>query len=128
MDGSLSTLKPDERYRMKHAFVFAVLSALTSLRAADVPTVFSWPAQNLVTARQRLKAGDASLQPALARLRQEADRDLRLKPLSVMDKSRRAPSGDQHDYLSQAPYWWPDPANPKGPYIRRDGIENPERL
>jgi alginate lyase len=37
------------------------------------------------------------------------------------------PSGNKHDYLSQAPYFWPDPNKPKGlPYIRRDGERNPE--
>ncbi|MEI9974387.1 MAG: alginate lyase family protein [Ignavibacteriota bacterium] len=40
-------------------------------------------------------------------------------PYSVVQKSRVPPSGDKHDYLSQAPYWWPDPAKPDGlPYIR----------
>jgi hypothetical protein len=47
--------------------------------------------------------------------------------LSVVDKKRLPPSGDPHDYSSQAPYWWPDPAKPDGvPYIRRDGRVNPE--
>ena len=49
------------------------------------------------------------------------------KRLSVVDKKIQAPSGDPHDYSSQAPYWWPDPAKPDGlPYIRRDGEVNPE--
>jgi hypothetical protein len=33
-----------------------------------------------------------------------------------------------HDYFSEGPYWWPDPKNPKGPYIHRDGERNPERF
>jgi hypothetical protein len=33
-----------------------------------------------------------------------------------------------NDYYSVAPYWWPDPKNPKGPYIRRDGERNPDRF
>jgi hypothetical protein len=44
-----------------------------------------------------------------------------------MDKAVAPPSGDKHDYLSQAPYWWPDPSKPNGtPYIRKDGQRNPE--
>jgi hypothetical protein len=43
-----------------------------------------------------------------------------------MDKAIVPPSGDKHDYISLAKYWWPDPANPDGPYIRRDGQVNPE--
>src|SRR3954466_4902684 len=60
-------------------------------------------------------------------LMQAADRALEQKPVSVMDKKKVPPSGDKHDYLSQAPYWWPDPAKPDGkPYIRKDGQRNPE--
>jgi hypothetical protein len=48
-------------------------------------------------------------------------------PFSVMDKKLVPPSGDKHDYLSLAPYWWPDPSKPDGkPYIRKDGQVNPE--
>jgi len=44
-----------------------------------------------------------------------------------MDKQQIPPSGDKHDYMSQAPYWWPNPNSPDGlPYIRRDGQRNPE--
>src|SRR5580693_6965428 len=56
-----------------------------------------------------------------------ADRALETKAVSVMDKTKTPPSGDKHDYLSQAPYWWPDPSKPNGlPYIRKDGVRNPE--
>lgn len=49
------------------------------------------------------------------------------KVYSVMDKEQVPPSGDKHDYMSQAPYWWADPSKPNGlPYIRRDGERNPE--
>lgn len=33
--------------------------------------------------------------------------------------------GTPHDFSSEADYWWPDPANPDGPYIQRDGLTNP---
>ena len=33
-----------------------------------------------------------------------------------------------NDYFSEGPYWWPDPNNPAGPYIRRDGEQNPDRF
>jgi len=44
-----------------------------------------------------------------------------------MDKAVIPPSGDKHDYMSQAPYWWADPSKPRGlPYVRKDGQRNPE--
>jgi hypothetical protein len=63
----------------------------------------------------------------LKAVRSEADDALAAGPFSVMEKKDTPPSGDKHDYMSLAPYWWPDPATPGGlPYIRRDGETNPE--
>ena len=39
----------------------------------------------------------------------------------------RSPAGRQ-DYYSEGDYWWPDPAKPGGPYIRRDGRSNPDKF
>ncbi len=38
--------------------------------------------------------------------------------------SDRSPGG-LHDFFSEADYFWPDPKNPGGPYINRDGQSNP---
>ena len=37
-------------------------------------------------------------------------------------------SGDKHDFYSEGDYWWPDPKNPGGPYIQRDGETNPDNF
>jgi hypothetical protein len=56
-----------------------------------------------------------------------ADKAMNEGPFSVMQKTVVPPSGDKHDYMSQAPYFWADPTKPNGlPYIRRDGERNPE--
>jgi hypothetical protein len=67
--------------------------------------------------------------PALLEaVRAEADEAMQQAPVSVMEKKQVPPSGDKHDYMSLAPYWWPDPSKPNGlPYIRHDGLVNPER-
>ena len=55
----------------------------------------------------------------------EARKLLRQPVLSVMEKAAAGPSNDKHDYVSYAPYWWPDPTKPDGlPYIRKDGHTN----
>lgn len=36
--------------------------------------------------------------------------------------------GDMHDFYSEGDYWWPDTLNPDGPYIRRDGMSNPDNF
>jgi hypothetical protein len=81
----------------------------------------------LATAKARLDAGDAALQPALAALVASADKALRVTPPSVTEKSKPAPDRDPHAYASTAPYFWPDPTKPDGlPYVARDGQVNPE--
>lgn len=49
--------------------------------------------------------------------------------VTVTDKTVPPPSGDRHDYVSYARYWWPDPAKPDGlPYVQRDGQHNREQV
>ena len=105
-------------------FLFAASSSAGT--AGDLPRVFAADTQNLVAAKSRLAAGDPALPPILHQLLSEADKDLAMKPLSVMGKDQVPPSGDKHDYMSQAPYFWRDTNSPDGSYIRRDGQRNPE--
>jgi hypothetical protein len=77
---------------------------------------------------QQIKAYPAARKTVIAPLLADAERALKQRPLSVMDKSGMPASGDKHDYYSLAPYWWPAPGKPGGkPYIRDDGKVNPER-
>jgi len=93
---------------------------------ASEPRVFSMDAGALAQLRERV-ASEKFTHPALAKLRSDAEKAMNTKPLSVTQKEMTPPSGDKHDYLSLARYWWPDPAKPDGlPYIRRDGEVNPE--
>lgn len=55
-----------------------------------------------------------------------AEDALEIAPVSVMEKEQLPPSGDKHDYLSIAIYWWPNPDTEDGlPWVRRDGERNP---
>lgn len=91
-----------------------------------LPRVFEADPHMLADAKAALATGNSSLKPALLKLLSDADHALKMTPPSVMDKQRLPPSGDKHDYLSQAPYYWRDTDSPDGPYIRRDGQHNPE--
>ena len=112
---------------MKLATSFSLILFLVSSAVAwqDVPRLCSLDAERLRQARLRLN--DAALRPAMEALRREADKALKAGPFSVTLKERVAPGGDKHDYLSLAPYWWPDPKSKDGlPYVRRDGETNPD--
>ena len=63
-----------------------------------------------------------------ARVLRLADRALEQAPLPLT--SLRAPRspGSPHDYYSEGDYWWPNPNDPTGPYIQRDGYSNPEKF
>jgi len=101
------------------------VSAEAGIGKADDPLLIDLAA--LKGVKSRLAAEEKSLQPALKKLLREADEMMNARPLSVMDKAAVPPGGDKHDYMSLAPYWWPDPEKSDSlPWIRRDGEVNPE--
>jgi len=110
------------------AFLLCVQLESSAKKANEtLPRVFLLNPKSLETARQRVRQQDPSLSPAIAKLKGDADKALNVGPFSVTTKDATPPSGDKHDYMSQAPYFWPDPAKANGlPYIRRDGERNPE--
>jgi hypothetical protein len=60
-------------------------------------------------------------------LLRDAEKELVKTLITVVDKQMTPPSGDKHDYMSMGRYWWPNPATTDGlPYIRKDGLSNPE--
>jgi Alginate lyase len=102
----------------------------TKLWSAGTGTVqaFILDSDNLMKAKSRLQSNDPAVVPAFNTLIREADRALTSGTVSVVEKELTPSSGDKHDYMSLAPYWWPNPNKPTGlPYIRRDGEINPER-
>ncbi|HXB92380.1 MAG TPA: alginate lyase family protein, partial [Puia sp.] len=83
--------------------------------------------KSLAEKKNRLRSKDPALIPAYEQLLRDADKLLNFAPVSVMQKAAFPPSGDKHDYMSIAPYFWPDSSKPNGlPYINRDGVVNPE--
>src|SRR5215475_12687941 len=59
------------------------------------------------------------------RVLKNAAKYLNEAPVTVTAASSPRSAGGKHDFFSEGDYWWPDPANPKGPYIQRDGMTNP---
>src|SRR5690242_6687115 len=62
------------------------------------------------------------------RVLRAATRYLTEKPVTVTASSSPRSAGGKHDFFSEGDYWWPDPANPDGPYIQRDGMTNPDNF
>lgn len=53
---------------------------------------------------------------------------LQQAPITVTSSTSPRSAGGLHDFFSEGDYWWPDPANPTGPYIQRDGLTNPDNF
>lgn len=64
----------------------------------------------------------------IAQTLEKANKQLSLKPITITATVCSRSAGDKHDFYSEGDYWWPDPTNPDGPYIQRDGETNPENF
>ncbi|MEO6549053.1 MAG: alginate lyase family protein [Ferruginibacter sp.] len=94
-----------------------------------LPVVFSIDAASLAANKTKLNQHNQDILPAYHQLLEDAKTALLFKPVSVMEKENLPPSSDKHDYMSIAPYFWPDSTKPGGsPYINKDGLRNPEEL
>src|SRR5215475_9669275 len=106
-----------------------LLFLLVAARASDegLPRVFLLDATQLAHERQIAQRHPDQPDPFLKTATEEADQALQAGPFSVTQKTITPPSGDKHDYMSWAPYFWPNPSTPDHlPYVRRDGEHNPE--
>ena len=57
-----------------------------------------------------------------------ADGFLNQPPVTITAFPAERSAGGIHDFYSEGDYWWPDPADPDGPYLRRDGMTNPDNF
>jgi hypothetical protein len=104
---------------------FFLLAAIGQAAPAPMTLVSDAEADPLRSAMTRKEAWT---QDAARRLRNAADRRMKEGPWSVTFERPRGLDLDPHDYYSEAPYWWPNPDNPTGPYILREGRLNPDRF
>lgn len=58
----------------------------------------------------------------------KAEAYLSQSPVSLTAFSSDRSQGGIHDFYSEGDYWWPNPDDPEGPYIRRDGKTNPDNF
>src|SRR5258705_13987086 len=63
-----------------------------------------------------------------ARVLNAANQYLKEAPITITASTSPRSTGGLHDFFSEGDYWWPDPLNPDGPYIQRDGMSNPSNF
>ena len=79
------------------------------------------------TARRRAKDFNV-LKFDRARVLKAANQYLKEAPITITASTSTRCAGGVHDFFSEGDYWWPDPQNPSGPYIQRDGMTNPDNF
>jgi len=105
------------------------LSIQPSHAGQPIPEVVYLHPTLLAYSKNNIENGNEDALKRLNDLVRIANRALKSGPYSVVNKTLLPPSGDKHDYMSLGPYWWPDLESPDGlPYIRKDGVINPEAL
>ena len=63
-----------------------------------------------------------------SRVLKNAELYLKEKPITLNNSFSKRSAGTIHDFYSEGDYWWPDSQNPNGPYIRKDGMTNPDNF
>ncbi len=63
-----------------------------------------------------------------ARILKKAENYLDQAPRTIVDDRCERSAGGVHDFYSEGDYWWPNPNDPDGPYVRRDGETNPDNF
>jgi hypothetical protein len=102
------------------------LAGAGSLLAAAEPT----RSRLLLSEAESSRLRELGATTARPRINEYAAAALKAGPWSVTfrrPQGLNVPAGP-NDYVSEAPYWFPDPKNPGGPYIRRDGEHNEARF
>lgn len=62
------------------------------------------------------------------RVLEEINVYINLEPITVTSSICERSAGTKHDFYSEGDYWWPNPEDTEGPYIRRDGLTNPDNF
>jgi len=111
--------------------VHGSISGIPANVSPPATTTVMYDLARLASTKASLAGAGSPLRPSLATLvgwadywTNEADHN---RTFSVVTKPNAGPSGNIHDFFSLGTYWWPDASKPNGlPYVRKDGIVNPE--
>ena len=95
---------------MKRHYITAFLLFAVVARAAQAQSDFN------VAAIEKVRVVNA------------ANSYLNEKPITITASKSSRTAGGLHDFFSEGDYWWPDPKDPGGPFIQRDGMTNPENF
>ncbi|HUB27348.1 MAG TPA: alginate lyase family protein, partial [Tepidisphaeraceae bacterium] len=111
------------------AIIISLYACRVSKVQADSPPLVLYGSSGPALAQSlaRYRAGDPAVVPIINALLKNAQKALADGPYSVVYKRHTLPGIHIHDYISMAPYTWPNPKTADHlPYVDRDGQRNPE--
>jgi hypothetical protein len=92
------------------------------LQTLSLPDFIYYQTAQINAINNQITQGNERYRNALAALTEKADKAVKQKTDSVMNKPKAGPSGERHDYLSISSYFWPDPNTATGlPWLYKDG-------
>lgn len=134
----------NRRLRYKKSRTIYLIVVLAAIGLAGIATIFGkWHTDNahkaifsnnlytldedgLLLSKKNLSSGDNKTERLVSQITQYGEAALNNPIQTVTAKSQTPPSGDKHDYMSFADYWWPNPNTADGlPYVHKDGQINP---
>ena len=113
---------------MRKSYIITIFSLFILIAGlqAQIPNTFLVKPERLVALKNSFKKGDSKTTELINNLLKTANSDLKRKPISVTAKKKIPTGGTLHDYMSMAPYFWPDSSKPNSlPYVNKDGQFNP---
>jgi hypothetical protein len=87
------------------------------------------PTQSPIHNQSEIRYPQSEMAPAeRRRVITAANQYLTRLPQTITSFPAARSAGGPHDFFSEGDYWWADPKNPDGPYVRRDGESNPDNF
>jgi hypothetical protein len=100
----------------RREFCAGMATATIAIRTSSAWAAGESPAYSMVAQTDR------------GRILRAAKEYLPIEPVTITAFHSAKSPGGPHDFFSQADYFWPNPKDPNGPYINRDGQSNPENF
>jgi hypothetical protein len=117
-----SSMNPSPKYNRSF---FSLLICAALVLAPGFPVFASAPSGPDV---KTAGAGFDLQEIERSRIIDKAARYLQEAPVTVTAQRAERSEGGLHDFYSEGDYWWPNPDDPDGPYMRRDGLSNPDNF
>ena len=83
---------------------------------------------NIFASKQNIIAATDIIKIDSLRIISEANKYLSVEPTPITKFSCDRSLGTKNDFYSEGDYWWPDSTNINGPYVKCDGLSNPENF